>query len=238
MRDLMRAHIEISETERPLHNLLDNTWVLVGLLLLLLGGGVLWYRSGQETPDEQFQRGVALMERPRGAAWDEAKADVFEPLVAADPDAWTPKVQPYLDQIAAYETERRLLRTNPAERTDAERFFVRALEERDNGQFEAAERTLGALRILLEADPEAQPLQQAASVLIEQIRAQKEKVAEDVDRYALLKANLQLAGELHAAGDHEAAAAIWRSLLDLYDGDPGAAPLLEEVRGRLAAASP
>ena len=48
------------------------------------------------------------MGKPRGASWDVARTEVFEPLLAQDPESWGPRVQPYLDRIAALEAEREL----------------------------------------------------------------------------------------------------------------------------------
>ena len=66
MRDLMRAHIEEVHSPTPVQSLFDNTWVLIGLLCLLIIGGIAWYQSRHETDEQRFARGVELMQRPVG----------------------------------------------------------------------------------------------------------------------------------------------------------------------------
>jgi tetratricopeptide (TPR) repeat protein len=239
MRDLMRAHIEEVHAPTPVQSLLDNTWVLIGLFVLLLLGGIAWYQSGQETDAERFARGEALMQHPRGAAWDEARSSIFEPLLNEDPDKWGARIQPYLDQIEAYEVERDLLgsdfrRSPGTERTEVERFLHQALEERNRGNFAAAEQTLIALDTLLQDEPRDSQWKRVTQEFLRQIREQRANPEAAAEQYALLKQSLQRAAELDAQGRHDGAIAIWRSLIDLYDDDPGAAALLDEARRALA----
>jgi predicted Ser/Thr protein kinase len=45
MRDLVRAEVERAARKPPLLRLLDNTWVLLGILVLLVLGGIWWFQS-------------------------------------------------------------------------------------------------------------------------------------------------------------------------------------------------
>src|SRR5690606_5073213 len=45
VRDLVRAQLEEELPATPLARALENTWILVGLLGLLIFGGVLWFRN-------------------------------------------------------------------------------------------------------------------------------------------------------------------------------------------------
>ena len=234
MRDLMRAQVEASTARSPLQNIFDSTWVLVGLLALVIGGGVAWHRSKQLTPEEMFARGEDLMERPRGAVWDTAREDVFYPLLALDAEAWSPRVQPHLDRITAYEAERELrgssFRRAPRERTESERFLLRALDERDDGKLVAAEQTLTALAALLAGDADQDRWLLVTQVLLTEIRAAQAEGDKDGAAYALLRNSLARAAQARADGRTENAQAIWRSALELYHDDPGAADLLLEAQ--------
>lgn len=234
MRDLMRAHVDAGTVRTPLQNLLDNTWVLVGLLALVIVGGIVWHRSKQTTPDELFAKGIALMERPRGAAWDSARTESFEPLKALDEEHWGPKVQPYLDRIAAYEAERELRGTEyrraPRERTEIERLLLLGLDERDNGRLAAAERMFAAIAVLLGESPDQERWRQINQQFLEDVQAQR--AADDAagESYALLRASLERAAQLADGGDIAGARKIWRSALELYHDDPGAEHLLDTAR--------
>ena len=52
MRDLVRAEIDRSTRRSPVAQFFDNTWVLLGILALLIVGGVLWFRGGDSQGDE------------------------------------------------------------------------------------------------------------------------------------------------------------------------------------------
>ena len=233
MRDLMRAQVDTMTSRTPLQNLLDNTWVLLGLLALVVIGGVAWHRSKQITPDELFAHGVALMEQPRGAKWDAARDDVFAPLLKQDADAWGPKVQPYLDRIAAYEAERELrgsdYRRASKERTEIEQLLLKGLDERDAGRLAVAEQTWTALAILLDGIPDQEKWLRVTQQLLTDLRAQRGAAEEAGESYALLKASLERAAQLQSEGDVAGAQAIWRSAVDLYHDDPGAAQLLDKA---------
>jgi hypothetical protein len=233
MRDLMRAQVEAGTSRSPLQSLFDSTWVLVGLLALVIIGGILWHRSKQVTPGELFARGVALMERPRGAAWDAARDDVFVPLLELDSDTWAPQVQPHLDRIAAYEAERELRGTDyrraPRERTEVERLLLQGLDERDAGRLATAERTFQALAILLEGDEEQARWRQITQQLLDDVRTQRAAADESGAAYGVLQAALDRADRLLADGDVPAAREVWRSAVELYHDDPGATALLDKA---------
>jgi hypothetical protein len=208
--------------------------VLIALLALVVIGGIVWHRSKQTTPDQLFARGVELMERPRGAAWDSARTDVFEPLVAMDQEKWGPRVQPHLDRIAAYEAERELRGTEyrraPRERSEVERLLLLGLDQRDAGRLAAAERTFEAIDVLLGEAPDQQRWRQINQQFLMDVRAQRKAADAAGESYALLKASLGRAAQLQKDGDLAGAQQIWRSALELYHDDPGAAELLDEAR--------
>jgi serine/threonine-protein kinase len=234
MRDLMRAQMDVSATRSPLQNVLDNTWVLIALLALVVIGGIVWHRNKQTTPDELFAKGVELMDHPRGAAWDSARTDVFEPLLAMDEEQWKPKVQPYLDRIAAYEGERELRGTDyrraPRERTEIERLLLAGLDQRDAGKLAAAERTFEAIGKLLDGAADQDRWRQINQQFLIDVRGQREVADAAGESYAVLKNALARAAQKQSDGDLAAAQAIWRSAIELYDDDPGAAELLGEAR--------
>jgi serine/threonine-protein kinase len=234
MRDLMRAQVEAGQAQSPIQKLFDSTWVLIGLLALVVVGGILWHRSKQETPDEIFARGVELMNRPRGAAWDSARDEIFQPLLARDPETWGPKVQPWLDRIAAYEAERELrgsdFRRASRERSEPERLLLRGLDERDAGQLVAAEHTFAAVSALLEGNSGQERWHKAARQLLADVRAQQADAEQSGTSYALLISALARAAQLAADGKPDEARAIWRSAIELYHDDPGAQALLDEAR--------
>ena len=241
MRDLMQAHLDEQRSPTPVGSLLDNTWVLVGLLLLLILGGVFWYRSGSraETPEELFSRGKDLMQRPAGSAWEEARRECFLPLIDADPVIWTPKVDGYLNQIAAYSIEREIrgaqsTRTHGERPDELKQFLQRAFEQQDQGDYSGAEQTLTALNVLLQSTPNVEQEKRAVRHLLKEVREQAENPPDRSDQYPVLRAALEQANALQRDGNGEQALTIWKSALELYGDDPLVEDLLREARQRVA----
>jgi len=233
MRDLMKAEIERVHTPGGVFSVLDNVWVLVGLLALLILGGVLWHRSKHKSPEELFALGEELMQHPAGPAWEEARDEHFAPLLELDEAAWSERVEPYLIQVEAYEIERRLLspasRVRPREPlTEPERVLQRALRARDEGDYDRAQQILESFIAVLEADGRQDDWPKIARQCLDNVlKRRADDLGEDYDRAT---AALARAAELREAGDIEAARTIWQSVLTLYDGDSAAEFLCREAR--------
>jgi hypothetical protein len=106
-----------------------------------------------------------------------------------------------------------------------------ALELRRDGRvFEARQRLL-ALETLLEGDPEFLALRDMARALREEMDRN-----ESPDRLDYVREALERADALAGQGKIAQARAIWRSVLDLYDADPEAAPLRDIAQRHLNAA--
>ena len=238
MRDLMKAHVEQAHAGSPVRSFFDNVWVLIGLLALLIAGGVLWHQSRQVTPEELFARGEALMQRPAGPAWDEARTKCFDTLVELDAEQWSPRVAPHLDRIDAWDVERRLLgnnsrrnRTRPE--SEPERFLQQALEQRERGQLAAAEETLLALVALLGDDPAHDYWRRVSQQFLRDLRERPREGNDDEDPYALLTAARARADALAKENRTDEARAIWEGVIRLYETDPGAADQVAFARQRL-----
>lgn len=97
MRDLVKAEVSRGEPDTPLGRLLDNTWVLVITLLLVLFGIVWFWPSGNSRGTVQVQRSEAdrilQMARLRWKQGDHAEArrqlDALRAVIASDPEEKT-----------------------------------------------------------------------------------------------------------------------------------------------------
>eukprot|EP00913_Durusdinium_trenchii_P028311 g26539.t1 len=158
MRDVLKAEIEQIHSPSPVGRILNNTWVLVAMLGLLIAGGVWWFRSREIPPEDMYAAGVAIMEQPAGDEWLTARKEYFQPLLEANPEEWEEKVRPHLRQIRIYELEKRLAprKRGPKGSTpdsEAERFVVLAMHYREMGNLAAAVETLDALAALTDGTP-------------------------------------------------------------------------------------
>jgi serine/threonine-protein kinase len=237
MRDLIKGHLDKKANMTPVERLLDNTWILAGVLAVLIAFGLWWLQSRRVAPEELFARGEALMKRPAGPAWEEARRDYFEPLLALDAETWEPKVAEYLDKLALYDLRKeflgvRSLRADAPPRSDVERFLRRAWDQRRRGDLSEARQTLDALKTMAIGTPQAEALLPLIDELLATL-APAEKEMEKNGR-ALLEDAVKRARAFDSQGLRPQARAVWESIVALYGGDQSAAKEVEEARTALS----
>lgn len=227
-RDLFRIQIEAEKAKPGLSRLFDNTWVLLGLLAILLLGGYGWHKMRQLTDEQRFERGVELMAKPEGAAWDMAQADYFEPLLRVDEDRWRPKIANYLDQIELYQLKKQLLgrefNKQDIPNSEPSGIIQQAMEARRRGDFHAAMQMLLALRPLLAGDERYQVHLRLVDDILKSLLAQASQ-----DQLDFVTTALDRADELFEKGDKSAALEIWLGVKNLYDQHPAARTLVERA---------
>ncbi|WP_459556526.1 serine/threonine protein kinase [Lacunimicrobium album] len=127
MRDLLKAQIEQSRAKSEFWVLLENTYVLVTLLIAALG--LIYYFTfyGELTPDQKFEKGKSLYAQGE-SRWIEARDEYLEPLVKQDPSAWEEKAAPMIADIDVYELKQdfgigKKLRRQPSSYEEPKRFL-------------------------------------------------------------------------------------------------------------------
>lgn len=233
MHSLMREEIARQQERHPVANFLDNTWVLVGLLGLVLLGGWFWYQS-LPTPEWHYSEAIRLIEAGEFAT---ARVDHLRPLLNEDGD-WPAKAE------ALRAESRRLQALKEKGETDAtldvsllnevsptegepERLLQQALATRDRGELDAARRQLTALTVITDGDPSLSTIHRLASTHLKELPEAKEL---DGSREEFLQRILARVAEARAAGKTEESARLESSLEVLYSGDPEARQALETAR--------
>ncbi len=228
VRDLFRAQMDAEKPDSKLHRLLDNTWILVGVLLLTCGLVYVLFRINTPSQEQLFQRGEDLMDRPAGLAWEAAKKDYFLPLIEADRERWEPEVTPYLEQIEIYELRKTLFgkatKQQPAPKSEAEAIILQAMELRRQGRLAEARSKLMAFYELLGSSEEDQNL---SALLIQMISEITNEMPPD--RLDYVRSALERADTFIEEGQVERAIAIWFSIKKLYDSDPDAVELVDQA---------
>ncbi len=231
MRELMKAHVEKTNTQTPLERVFDSTWFLVTALAAIIVGGVYWWNHRSPPVESRFAQGQLLMATEPGPDWERAKREVFEPLLELDAKRWGPEVEPYLDKIRLYEIRKSLLgrrgtwATRDAE-TDGERLLQKAVQLRGLGQDAEARQVLLGLSRLTQGDDKAADLHALATDLLNELN---DKTI-GPDQYSLVKRSLLRAGEFQSAGKTVEARELWQSIIDLYSSDPDASTFIEQAR--------
>jgi serine/threonine-protein kinase len=231
MRDLVRGEIERQQAPTVLQSVVNNLWVLIALLILVIAGTVWWSQRNAMTPDDQYQAGVELMRRSAGDDWITARDRYFLPLVKSDPERWTEQVQPYLDDIDAYEWESsrkppRRRGKRLAVRSEPEWILEQVRLDWERGDYDAADVKLTALSNLLKDDPEAKGIR----AVVDSWKKTLDELKSDLpNRRAYLESVLERAESLQQT-DPDAAQALIDGILTLYASDPSVADLMERAR--------
>ena len=240
MQGLMRAELEQMNRGDWVSALFNSLVVQVTLLALVVGGGVWWFWPKTVSPQEQFEQGVALMQKPAGPGWNEARRKYFDPLIAAAPETWSESVKPYLRQIELYELTRSTRGGKRAKagetQTESERLLHLALHFKEIGDVPRAERTLVALQTLLEGNEDEARIHDFAGLLLEDLRQLREK---DDGRNRFLRSNLERATRLAKEGQEDPAKAaeareIWNSIIELDSGDSSSVDFVTQAREALS----
>ncbi|MFN0055632.1 MAG: serine/threonine-protein kinase [Planctomycetales bacterium] len=244
MQGLMRAEIDQLNRGHWLSTLFNTLFVQIALLLLVVGGGVWWFWPRSLSDEARFERGVALLQNEPGPEWIRARREYFEPLLASNPEDWSPLVEPHLREIELYELTRaahgkgglRKARGGQSQ-SEPQRWLKLALHYRQTGDLSRSERTLLALQRLLEGNEDQQGMHDFATRLLEEVRRDRGEL-DDLDgmlRAALDRADV-LAARRHEAPENLATArGIWSSIVELYGEDEfeGLQTIVDQARAAL-----
>jgi|HubBroStandDraft_6_1064221.scaffolds.fasta_scaffold06470_6 hypothetical protein len=240
MHDLFRAEIDAQNAPSRLRSLLENTWLLVGALVVVVGGIAYWTHNRALTPEQRFNKGVALLDQDEPANWREARDDYFAPLVALQSSEWDEKLKPYLDRIHIAERKAGLgkkpLRRGAGKHgpdSEIERILAWSRQQQEQGDIAGAERTLSDLAALLAGNPKYDADLKFVQESLEELRDRSTESSADS---SFVTAALDRADGLAKEGKHDEAARIWQGIVDLYKNDPQAAPLVARAQRQLRAA--
>jgi len=220
MRDMVRAELEQATIGGPWQQLTDNIWFLLTALALLIAIPVtIYYSTERLTPQERFERGLALMDQDPGSDWLTARNHYFIPLLKEDPDAWRDKVQPFINDVDGYELERTLLsrrRSSKKPQNELERLLLQSRRMWEAGDWKGAEERLRALRILSTHKSEYAAFTKLIDRWLEEIQDQRPSTNTQKE---FLHDQLSQLDQLQKS-DPDSAEKLRKSLLALYEDDP------------------
>ena len=236
MRDMVKDEVERMQQPGRFGRLFSNTWVLVGLLALVLLLGLAMWQARIMTPEQKFAAGVELLDaaNPDDVDWRMARDRYLLPLRESDPERWSSRVQPHLDRIESYELKARFKRRRPA--NEVERFVLMAWHYHEMGDYARAARTLDSVLMMvkLAGDGESETYRDAIQ-LARQLRDELPTAArESESELVLLAGALDAADRMRREGRHDEAAAVYRAMIELYGDDLRAADAVERARRALA----
>jgi len=157
MKHLVRSELDQAEERGLVGNLMNNTWVLIGMLVLIILGGVWWYEQRDLTPEQLFAKGQALMRSEDLDDWKQARASCFDPLLKLDRETWEPRVREYLTMIEVESSQRPSSRRISAGEAEPNRLLNLARDLHSRREFTRAELVLRDLSTLLQSAPGDDP---------------------------------------------------------------------------------
>jgi serine/threonine-protein kinase len=234
MRDLMREELERANKETPVSRALNNIWVLLALLGLVIAGGFYFLGSDDQSPEQRFDQGIELMANGPGNGWLRARDEFFEPLVAEDKDTWEPKVQEYLSQIEQYANSREFARSRKPlkpPRDEPTRLLSQVVQLAEDGDLDAARNKVRDVIALLEGEEQYEYLISIAKDLQQEMQP----VASGDMSASFIKQQMSRAKALHESGEAAGAGHIYQKLMDLYSENqlPAVMELISECSNQL-----
>ncbi len=224
MRNLVREEIRHSQNAGLVGSFLNNIWVLLIMLGLVIYGGFYFIGQKKLSPEEMFQAGEKLLQNEEGSVWLRAEREYFIPLLENDPEEWEEKVNPYLQKIEFYRWKKELGWSRVKKRkfipeSDPERFLFEADRLFSAGEYAKAEQKLLSLKHLLVLKAENTRFLKLTNQLLEETKTKRK---ESNHSYNLLDEGLAEAEKLNKEGKIKEAKNIWKSIIILYEGDPAA----------------
>jgi len=239
MRDLLKAEVARNDEPSRLQQLFDNTWILIGLLLLTLVGGVVWFQRQSMTPEERFAAGKELFDQGE-LYWREARDEYFLPLLDDEDGDWGKQVEPMLMRIEVLELRQdfgltRLSARRMTNMSDPHRFLHMARGYFELGDRVRTEATLQQLADLLQGDEEQASLRTAVLEILSELKSKtresrRKAAAENPGIAPLSTASLNRARKYLDEDKPDQARAILHSLIELYDGDSSAQQDVADAR--------
>jgi len=239
--------VEEDEARRAAQH--QRSWLLLAgqlaaFVAVLAGlGGVAYYLSRPPSADQLYRAVTsrANIESPDSLVNVEDQVDEFLKLYAADPRA--AEMQQIQEQIALDKMERKLLRASGGSADPSllpvEQMYVRAM----NAAQDNPAATAAMLQSLVDLHPADAPhdgggdADERTEVVVQLARRRLEKLRSEIDQQtkrerAALVERMEAATRL-ADAKPQAAAAMYRAMVDLYGESPWAKDLVAEARQRL-----
>jgi serine/threonine protein kinase len=216
MSKLMRSEVERQKSGGFLGWFFNQAWAL-SLLLALCVGTIVW-AFWPPSAEHLFHEGSELMEKSDHVSqWERAWKEYFEPLNSRFPD------HPYQEKVEEYQRKIAVARNSfPSE---AQRFYQKGERLRKEGDLAGARRVwLNVMQAFQHSDSEKNWVSRA-----EQALAELDKEGAHKERWQTVRPALARAVRLRDSNRLVEAEKIWSALEQLYQNDPFAQEILEEV---------
>lgn len=235
-REVVRETL-LHGSEHWLHDLLNNSRVLVALLACSLGliAWLSWPRN--QSPEQLWDQAQQALSQPPGPDWVEARNNFLRPLREGSDPAWRERVEPLWQRVALYEAStrkglRRKLSGADTRSGEPMRMIQHGFQLQSDGRLIEAERTFSSVAHLLDGEADSKDLAAQVRLLADQVRA--ERSALESPRTTWISEGMERAATLAAKGQRDEARLIWQAIVSLYEQEPDAADQVNAAKSELA----
>lgn len=231
MKHLIRSELQGQQNSSTIGNLLNNIWVLITLLSLVVLGGVWWSQNHELTPEQRFARGVELMNSDDYDDWRRARSQYFNPLVELDAEEWEPRVREYLALIEVESSARPSPRRASGKESEPQRLLNLARDLHSRREYGRAEAVLKDLNTLLQHASSEDP--KLPSVVQGLLARWEEERKERAVNAAWVEQTLATAEDALRLGKPSVTDDLCQAVERLYGNDPQFQPQVSKARDLL-----
>lgn len=211
--------------------LYERTWFLAACLIVIasIGTWLMWPASYAT----MMVRADKLMASESELDWLRAREFYLEELVTQE--EFAERARAHLDKIDAYSANRRRINNrkfNKPPSSEGERLMNQALDLADFGDYDAARKILKGMAPILASEPDERGFLLLAEQKLAEFSDQKTSKGGQTQ---WVQAKLDEAAALLQQGKGDSATAIWRSIVQLYEGDDELQPLVDQAKSKLIA---
>ncbi len=216
---LMRDELERERTGGRLRRFVNHPVILLAGLSVVIA--ILVWTFWPASAESLYGHAAKLMQTNDLARWQEAKRDYLDPLNERYPDhPFKKQVDDWLKMIEQKQQEQ-----DEPLAGEAERFYTKGERLLREGDWNGAGRVWkNVVQAFGTVEAEREWVQRAQEGLRQLERCGSSK------RWESVRKSLQRAAELAADGRRPEAEQIWQSMLELYQNDPAAQWIVDEVR--------
>ncbi len=237
MRNLMRKALSEQQDGGAIGRAFDKTWVQVAALLLLVAGGVWWFRTRDLTAEEYLSKVTAIANKDGATLAEIGEAREYLDKALQQDRTREKEVEALKDRFNVLEMRNNLKRSRNknevAKASEPKRLLKLAHQYSTVGDYAQAIRKLRALVALTRNQPEFHDIFTTANEMLNALLDERAERASS----NWLPAALSRADKLHEQGQTDEAIALWRAIVELYADDPDAAKQVTQARAHLQAVS-
>lgn len=223
MRNLMRKALTEQQDGGAIGRAFDKTWVQVTALLLLVVGGVWWFRTRDLTAEEYLSKATVIANKDGTTLAEIGEAREYLDEALRQDRTRERDVDALKDRLNVLEIRNNLKlsrkKNEVTKASEPKRLLKLALQYSTVGDYAQAIRKLRALIALTRNQPEFRDIYTTANEMLNALLDERTERASS----NWLPAALDRADKLREQGQTDDAIAIWQAIVELYADDPDAA---------------